>query len=244
MKNTHFGFRTVSEEEKPSLVHGVFSRVAKRYDLMNDAMSLGVHRWWKHAFVAEIDIRPDQRFLDVAGGTGDIAFRLLKKGASHVTVCDINQDMLTEGQARADNANILKGIEFLCADAENLPMADNSYNVYTIAFGIRNVTHIEKVLSEAYRVLVPGGRFLCLEFSHVRNPVLARAYDAYSFNLIPKIGQLIAGDRAPYQYLVESIRKFPAQQKFADMIRAAGFEQVRYTNMSGGAVAIHSGYKI
>jgi len=244
MKTTHFGFRTVSEEEKPSLVREVFSGVATRYDMMNDAMSLGVHRWWKHEFVAQVDMRPGLRCLDVAGGTGDIAFRLLKKGAAHVTVADINQEMLKEGQARADDANILRNIEFLCADAENLPIEDNSYNLYTIAFGIRNVTHIDKVLQEAFRVLAPGGRFLCLEFSQVKNPTLAKAYDAYSFKVIPKLGKLIAGNAEPYQYLVESIRQFPPQDAFAAMIREAGFEQVRYTNLAGGAVAIHSGYKI
>jgi ubiquinone/menaquinone biosynthesis methyltransferase len=199
---------------------------------------------WKNEFVAQVDMREGLRCLDVAGGTGDIAFRLLKKGAAHVTVADINQEMLKEGQARADDSNILKNIEFLCANAENLPIGDNSYNLYTIAFGIRNVTHIDKVLSEAHRVLAPGGRFLCLEFSHVKNPVLAKAYDAYSFNIIPRLGKLIAGDAAPYQYLVESIRQFPPQEKFAGQIRAAGFEQVRYTNLAAGAVAIHSGYKI
>lgn len=244
MADTHFGFRTVSEEEKPSLVREVFDGVASRYDIMNDAMSLGAHRLWKHEFVSQVDIRPGMQCLDVAGGTGDIAFRLLKKGVAHVTVCDINQKMLAEGRARADDANILTGIEFLCADAENLPLPGNGYHLYTIAFGIRNVTHIEKVLSEAHRVLLPGGRFLCLEFSRVTYPLLARAYEAYSFNIIPKMGKLIAGKEEPYRYLVESIRKFPPQEKFAGMIRAAGFERVRYTNLSGGVVAIHSGYKI
>jgi demethylmenaquinone methyltransferase/2-methoxy-6-polyprenyl-1,4-benzoquinol methylase len=243
-QSTHFGFRDVSEDEKPSLVREVFNNVAGRYDLMNDAMSLGVHRWWKNVFVAQVDIRPDMRCLDVAGGTGDIAFRLLKKGAAHVTVADINEKMLEEGRARADNVNILQGIEFLCADAENLALPSNHYNLYTIAFGIRNVTHIDKVLKEAHRVIAPGGRFLCLEFSHVKNQTLAKAYDAYSFKVIPKLGKLIAGDAAPYQYLVESIRKFPDQENFTAMIRAAGFEEVRHINLSGGTVAIHSGYKI
>lgn len=241
---THFGYKTVPEEEKMSLVRDVFNSVASRYDLMNDAMSFGIHRWWKNEFVSEIDMRPNLKCIDVAGGTGDIAFRLLKKGATHVTVCDINARMLEEGRARADNENILSGIEFLCADAENLPLPDSGYNVYTIAFGIRNVTHIDKVLAEAYRVLVPGGRFLCLEFSHVKNPALAKLYDAYSFNVIPRMGKVIAGDSDSYQYLVESIRKFPPQEEFAAMIEKAGFAQVRYKNMSAGAVAIHSGYKI
>ncbi|HEU5046932.1 MAG TPA: bifunctional demethylmenaquinone methyltransferase/2-methoxy-6-polyprenyl-1,4-benzoquinol methylase UbiE [Rickettsiales bacterium] len=244
MSNTHFGFKTVAEEEKSSLVRDVFDSVASRYDIMNDAMSFGAHRLWKREFVGMVDMRPNLRCLDVAGGTGDIAFRLLDKGAESVTVCDINEAMLTEGRARADNANRLKGIEFLCADAENLPLPASSFNLYTIAFGIRNVTHIDKVLSEAHRVLAPGGRFMCLEFSHVTHPLLAKAYDAYSFGLIPKMGKLIAGKAEPYQYLVESIRRFPTQGTFSQMIREAGFEQVRYVNLAGGAVAIHSGYKI
>ena len=241
---THFGFRTVGEDEKSSLVRGVFNNVAARYDIMNDAMSFGTHRLWKHEFVAQVDMRKDMQCLDVAGGTGDIAFRLLKKGAAHVTVSDINHAMLQQGQARADDANILQGIDFLCADAENLPLPGSHYHLYTIAFGIRNVTHIDKVLEQAYRVLRPGGRFMCLEFSHVNNPVLARAYDAYSFKVIPKLGKVIAGDADPYQYLVESIRKFPDQETFAAMIKAAGFTQVKYSNLAGGVVAIHSGYKI
>ena len=244
MAVTHFGFKTVDESEKTSLVRSVFDNVASKYDIMNDAMSFGVHRLWKREFINQIEIRDNQRFLDVAGGTGDIAFKLLEKGASHVTICDINQQMLNEGRKRADNANIIKNIEFLCADAENLPIESNSYNIYTIAFGIRNVTHIEKALAEAQRVLAPGGRFLCLEFSQVNQPLFAKIYEQYSFNIIPKIGELIAKDRDSYQYLVESIRKFPPQEKFANMIKEAGFAQVKYKNMSGGVVAIHSGYKI
>ncbi|MEI7669030.1 MAG: bifunctional demethylmenaquinone methyltransferase/2-methoxy-6-polyprenyl-1,4-benzoquinol methylase UbiE [Pseudomonadota bacterium] len=244
MAVTHFGFKTVDESEKTSLVRSVFDNVASKYDIMNDAMSFGVHRLWKREFINQIEIRDNQRFLDVAGGTGDIAFKLLEKGASHVTICDINQQMLNEGRKRADNANIIKNIEFLCADAENLPIESNSYNIYTIAFGIRNVTHIEKALAEAQRVLAPGGGFLCLEFSQVNQPLFAKIYEQYSFNIIPKIGELIAKDRDSYQYLVESIRKFPPQEKFANMIKEAGFAQVKYKNMSGGVVAIHSGYKI
>lgn len=241
---THFGFKTVSEEEKTSLVRAVFDGVASRYDIMNDVMSFGAHRLWKHEFVGQVDIRKDMQCLDVAGGTGDIAFRLLNKGAAHVTVCDINHAMLSQGQARADDSNILHGLDFLCADAENLPLPDNRYHLYTIAFGIRNVTHINKVLEQAHHILRPGGRFMCLEFSHVENPLLSRAYDAYSFGIIPKLGKAIAGDADPYQYLVESIRKFPTQETFAAMIKAAGFSQVKYSNLAGGIVAIHSGYKI
>ena len=244
MTDTHFGFQTVPEEQKSSLVRGVFNNVASKYDIMNDAMSFGTHRLWKHEFVSKIAIQPNIKCLDVAGGTGDIAFRLLKKGAASVTICDINQAMLNEGHARADDNNIIKNLNWLCADAESLPIEDNSYNLYTIAFGIRNVTHIDKVLQEAHRVLQPGGRFLCLEFSQVTNELFAKVYDAFSFNIIPKLGQLIANDKDSYQYLVESIRKFPNQEKFADMIKSAGFKQVSYTNLSGGIVAIHSGYKV
>ncbi len=244
MSDTHFGFRTVSTEEKTSLVRGVFDAVARRYDVMNDAMSFGMHRVWKRDFVAGIDIRPGMRCLDVAGGTGDIAFKLNKRGAEHVTVCDINRAMLEEGRRRADDRNLLAGIEWLCGNAESLPLPGNAFQLYTIAFGIRNVTHIEAALAEAHRVLAPGGRFLCLEFSHVRSETLARFYDAYSFHVIPKLGKAIAGDGEPYRYLVESIRKFPDQKRFSQMLRDAGFEQVRHTNMTGGVVAIHSGYKI
>jgi len=244
MTNTHFGFKTVDIEEKTSLVRDVFNTVATRYDIMNDAMSFGMHRWWKHEFVGDIDMRPNMRCLDVAGGTGDIAFRLLKRGAAEVTVCDINQAMLEEGRKRADDRNILSNIEWLCGNAEELPLPDNAFQLYTIAFGIRNVTHIDKALAEAFRVLAPGGRFMCLEFSHMQSDMLAKAYDSYSFNIIPKLGKAIAGDSAPYQYLVESIRRFPTQEKFEQMIQKAGFRQARYKNLAGGAVAIHSGYKV
>lgn len=244
MSETHFGFRTVASEEKASLVRGVFNTVASRYDIMNDAMSFGMHRLWKQQFVAGVDIRPDMRCLDVAGGTGDIAFALHKRGAAHVTICDINQKMLEEGRRRADDSNKLTGLEWLCGNAESLPLPDNGFHLYTIAFGMRNVTHIDKALAEAHRVLAPGGRFMCLEFSRVQSHMLARMYDAYSFHAIPKIGKVIAGDSEPYQYLVESIRKFPEQERYSQMIREAGFAQVRHTNMTGGVVAIHSGYKI
>ncbi len=243
MIHAHFGFRTVTPEEKTSLVRKVFDSVASRYDLMNDAMSLGVHRWWKHRFVEEAGIRHGMQCLDVAGGTGDIAFRLKKCGAAHVVVCDINASMLEEGRRRADDNNLLTGIEWTCGNAEFLPVADNRFDLYTIAFGIRNVTHIDQALREAYRVLVPGGRFLCLEFSKVPYALPAKLYDLYSFNVIPKLGQAIAGDSASYQYLVESIRQFPDQETFAGMLRDAGFTQVRYTNLTGGVVAMHSGYK-
>jgi demethylmenaquinone methyltransferase/2-methoxy-6-polyprenyl-1,4-benzoquinol methylase len=244
MSDTHFGFKTVDEKEKASLVGEVFTSVASRYDIMNDAMSLGMHRLWKDSFVGQVDVRPNMKCLDVAGGTGDIAFRLLKKNVSHVTVCDINQAMLDEGQARTDNKNILHNIDWLCGDAESLQLPDNTFQLYTIAFGIRNVTHINKALKEAHRVLAPGGKFMCLEFSQVSQALLAKIYDMYSFKLIPKLGKWIAGDSESYQYLVESIRQFPNQEKFSRMIEDAGFKQVRYKNFTGGVVAIHSGYKI
>lgn len=242
--STHFGFSAVTPEEKTAKVRGVFNQVASRYDLMNDAMSGGLHRLWKDAFVTEARIRPDMQCLDVAGGTGDIAFRILKKGAAHVTVCDINAAMLGEGQARACNRNQLQGLDWICGNAESLPFASNRFHLYTIAFGIRNVTHITKALAEAHRVLRPGGRFMCLEFSQVNQPMLAKFYDAYSFHVIPKLGRLLAGDDAPYQYLVESIRKFPRQEAFVSMLTEAGFSQARYRNFAGGAVAMHSGYKL
>lgn len=244
MSETDFGFRTVTPEEKTSLVRGVFNSVASRYDVMNDAMSMGMHRLWKREFTGGVDIRPQMRCLDVAGGTGDIAFRLRDRGAEHVTVCDINRMMLVEGQKRADDANRLTGLDFVCGNAEALPFPDNSFHLYTIAFGIRNVTYIDKALQEAHRVLVPGGRFLCLEFSKVKPALLAQVYDAYSFHVIPRLGAALAKDRDSYQYLVESIRNFPSQEAFAAMIQEAGFQQVRFSNMTGGVVAVHSGYKV
>ncbi|MEQ1865462.1 MAG: bifunctional demethylmenaquinone methyltransferase/2-methoxy-6-polyprenyl-1,4-benzoquinol methylase UbiE [Micropepsaceae bacterium] len=243
-----FGFREVAEDEKSRLVGRIFSNVASRYDVMNDLMSLGVHRIWKQALLDWLAPSPDTQLLDVAGGTGDIAFRFLdrlssKKGTAHATVCDINPEMLAVGRTRAQERNCLDRVDFTCGDAEHLPFPDTSFDAYTIAFGIRNVTHIERALSEAYRVLKPGGRFLCLEFSKVDNPMLERLYDLWSFNAIPAIGQAIANDRAAYEYLVESIRRFPPQKTFAAMIETAGFKQVKWRDLSGGIVAMHSGWK-
>lgn len=243
MSTTHFGFKTVGENEKESLVRGVFDSVASRYDVMNDLMSGGLHRLWKNDMVGWLAPRNGQSILDVAGGTGDIAFRLLDRACCHVTVCDINDHMLAEGRNRAVDRNILHDIEWVCGNAESLPLPDNSYDAYTIAFGIRNVTHIDVALKEAFRVLKPGGRFLCLEFSRVTHDWLQKAYDAYSFYAIPKIGKWVTGDADSYQYLVESIRQFPDQDRFADMIRAAGFSNVQYRNLTQGVVAIHSGRK-
>ncbi|MEM8753106.1 MAG: class I SAM-dependent methyltransferase, partial [Pseudomonadota bacterium] len=228
-RTTHFGFRDVAEEEKAGLVHGVFSSVASKYDVMNDVMSLRVHRLWKEAVIDWMAPRPGARLLDVAGGTGDIAFRMLDRlrGDGSAVICDMTAPMLTEGRKRADAEHLSHALDWVCGDAMRLPFPDKSFDVYTIAFGIRNVTRIEDALAEAYRVLKPGGRFLCLEFSHLDAPLAQKAYDLYSFNVIPRMGALIARDRDSYQYLVESIRKFPRQEAFADMIRAAGFARVQ-----------------
>jgi demethylmenaquinone methyltransferase/2-methoxy-6-polyprenyl-1,4-benzoquinol methylase len=247
MSNTeqvHFGARKVPKEEKEPLVRGVFDRVAPRYDLMNDLMSGGWHRFWKHEMIEALLPAHNMHLLDVAGGTGDIAFRFLKAATgSCVTVCDINPHMLEEGRNRAIDRNILQDIEWVCGNAEKLPVEDNSMDAYTIAFGIRNVTDIPKALAEAYRVLKPGGRFLCLEFSRVKPDMLRWLYDQYSTHVIPKIGGLVVGDEEPYRYLVESIRTFPNQDAFAEMIRKAGFGQVNYRNLTGGVVALHSGWR-
>jgi demethylmenaquinone methyltransferase/2-methoxy-6-polyprenyl-1,4-benzoquinol methylase len=244
-KTTHFGAREVGEEEKAGLVHGVFSSVASRYDLMNDVMSGGVHRLWKDAMMDWVAPRDGQRLLDVAGGTGDIAFRFLKRapGASAV-VLDMTEDMLIEGRNRADAAALADRLDWIAGDAMALPFENGSFDVYTISFGIRNVTRIEDALSEAFRVLRPGGRLMVLEFSRLPNAGLQRLYDLYSFNVIPRMGQAITGDRDSYQYLVESIRRFPDQEAFAGMVRASGFGQVRYRNLSMGIAALHSGWKL
>ncbi len=248
MSNTeqvHFGARKVLKDEKEPLVRGVFDRVASRYDLMNDLMSGGWHRWWKQKMIEALLPAKNVHLLDVAGGTGDIAFRFLKASpSSHVTVCDINPRMLEEGRNRAIDKNILYNIEWLCGNAERLPVENNSVDAYTIAFGIRNVTDVPQALKEAHRVLKPGGRFLCLEFSRVKPEALRWLYDQYSTHIIPKIGEWVVGDEAPYRYLVDSIRTFPTQEKFVEMIRAVGFGRVTYRNLSGGVVALHQGWKI
>ena len=245
-RTTHFGFETVPEAEKAGRVHGVFSSVAARYDLMNDAMSLGVHRLWKDALLDWLAPRPGMRLLDVAGGTGDIAFRFLRRvpGDGQATVLDMTEDMLTEGRRRAEATTFAERLDWVVGDAMALPFPDGSFDAYTISFGIRNVTRIEAALAEAFRVLKPGGRLLVLEFSRVPESSLRWLYDRYSFTVIPPMGQALAGDRASYQYLVESIRRFPEQETFAEMIRAAGFEQVRYRNLSMGIAALHSGWKL
>jgi demethylmenaquinone methyltransferase/2-methoxy-6-polyprenyl-1,4-benzoquinol methylase len=244
-----FGYQEVRPEDKPGLVRDLFARVAWRYDLMNDLMSAGVHRLWKAALIDWLAPRPGLRLLDVAGGTGDIAFRVLHRmerfGASpRIIACDVNPAMLEVGRDRAIDANRLDAIEWVCADAEALPLPDRSVDAYTIAFGIRNVTRIDRALAEARRVLVPGGRFLCLEFAPAPWPALRRAYDIYSFGVVPWLGERVAGDQAAYRYLVESIRRFPDQATFARMIEQAGLERVRHRDLSGGIAAIHAAWRL
>ena len=229
-QTTHFGFSEVRETEKAGRVQGVFRSVASKYDVMNDAMSLGIHRIWKDAMMDWLAPRPGQKLLDVAGGTGDISFRFLKRaGQGHATVLDLTEPMLIEGRQRAEADAMQDSLDWVVGDAMALPFADNTFDVYTISFGIRNVTRPQEALNEAYRVLRPGGRLMVLEFSQIPNDMMQRAYDLYSFNIIPRMGQAIAGDRDSYQYLVESIRKFPDQETFLSMVRAAGFGNVPNT---------------
>ncbi|MEE8392998.1 MAG: class I SAM-dependent methyltransferase [Rhodospirillales bacterium] len=241
---THFGYRTVPEGDKASMVRDIFDSVAPSYDLMNDLMSFGVHRLWKEVMMDWLNPRPGMRLLDVGGGTGDIALRFTERRGGPVVVCDANPSMLSVGRDKAIDRGCLEAITWIGGDAENLPIADACVDAYTTAFCIRNVTHVEYALSEARRVLKPGGRFMCLEFSHVTEPALARLYDAYSFKVLPRLGQSVAGDGDAYRYLAESIRRFPGQDQFAAMISAAGLEQVKYRNLSGGIAAIHSAWRI
>ena len=237
-----FGYETVDPDEKTRRVGAVFSNVAAKYDVMNDAMSAGMHRLWKDQFVRRVKPQPGEAILDMAGGTGDIAFRMAERGAA-VTVADINQEMLDVGLERA----VTRGIDTLVwsrQNAEQLAYPDRCFDAYTIAFGIRNVTHIDQALAEAFRVLKFGGRFFCLEFSTTEWPGFKEAYDAYSHKLVPRIGKAIAHDEASYRYLIESIRRFPPMPEFEAMIRAAGFERTRVEPIMGGLVAIHSGWKI
>ncbi|XP_042496948.1 2-methoxy-6-polyprenyl-1,4-benzoquinol methylase, mitochondrial [Macadamia integrifolia] len=262
---TSFGFKEVPEEEKSRMVGNVFSSVASNYDLMNDLMSAGLHRLWKDRLISKLNPFPGMKHLDVAGGTGDVAFRIIEtinsisrratqdssendvqlQDETQICVCDINPNMLNVGKNRAIERGLSEdcSLKWVEGDAEALSFQDGSMDGYTIAFGIRNVTHIEKALAEAYRVLKRGGRFLCLELSHVETPIFKQLYDYYSFSVIPAVGEFVAGDRESYQYLVESIRRFPSQEKFASMIVDAGFQKVEYENLVGGVVAIHSGLK-
>jgi demethylmenaquinone methyltransferase/2-methoxy-6-polyprenyl-1,4-benzoquinol methylase len=243
-----FGFRKV--DDKQDLVDGVFHKVASRYDLMNDLMSGGMHRLWKDAMVSRLapprSPGTDWRALDVAGGTGDIAMRIVEASRRnvHVTVLDINGSMLAVGRDRAEKAGLAANLDFVEANAEELPFEDSSFDAYTIAFGIRNVPRIDVALADAFRVLKYGGRFLCLEFSEVDVPILDRVYEEWSMRVIPRIGEIVTGDGEPYRYLVESVRKFPRQQRFAAMIREAGFSRVDFTNFSGGIAVLHSGWKL
>ncbi|KAJ1983346.1 2-hexaprenyl-6-methoxy-1,4-benzoquinone methyltransferase [Dimargaris verticillata] len=255
-KTTHFGFREVAETEKERLVGQVFSNVASKYDIMNDAMSAGVHRLWKDRFIRQLAPPPGTKLLDVAGGTGDIAMRFLNycrnahhDHTAHVHLVDINPEMVNVGRQRFHNTvyDLKSQVDLSVGNAEDLAdIPSDSKDAYTIAFGIRNCTHVDRVVREAYRVLKPGGRFMCLEFSRVENPLIAPLYDLYSFEVIPAIGQVIASDRESYQYLVESIRRFPSQDQFADIIRGAGFSVVGkgYENLTFGIAAIHSGFKL
>ena len=244
-KTTHFGFETVPEAEKAGRVQGVFGSVASRYDVMNDAMSMGIHRVWKDAMMDWLAPRAGQRLLDVAGGTGDISFRFLDRaGTGHATVLDLTEPMLIEGRKRAEAAKMADSLDWIVGDAMALPFADSTFDVYTISFGIRNVTRPQEALSEAFRVLKPGGRLMVLEFSQIPNELMQKVYDLYSFNIIPRMGHMIAGDRDSYQYLVESIRKFPDQETFLGMIRDAGFENAKYRNLTMGIACLHSGWKI
>ncbi|XP_041059219.1 2-methoxy-6-polyprenyl-1,4-benzoquinol methylase, mitochondrial isoform X1 [Carcharodon carcharias] len=280
-KQTHFGFENVSETEKAEKVYRVFKNVARNYDIMNDAMSLGIHRLWKDALIRMMNPLPGTKLLDVAGGTGDIAFRFMdylrlqherqsrravksnqspswqqisnfyeqqnkydSDLGSKAVICDINKEMLKVGKQKAEQLNYTEGLSWVVGNAEELPFDDDKFDVYTIAFGIRNVTHIDHVLQEAYRVLKPGGRFLCLEFSKVQNPIISRLYNLYSFQVIPVLGEVIAADWKSYQYLVESIRCFPDQEEFKGMVEDAGFYKVEYNNLTSGIVAVHSGFKL
>ncbi len=243
-ETTHFGYQTVDEAEKAGMVRGVFTRVASKYDVMNDLMSGGLHRLWKDAMMDWLAPRPGQRLLDVAGGTGDVAFRFLKRGGGPAVVLDMTEGMLAEGRQRAEADKMAERLDWIQGDAMALPFADNSFDAYTISFGIRNVTRIADALAEAFRVLRPGGRLMVLEFSQIPNDLLQKAYDLYSFKVIPLMGQVVAGDRDSYQYLVESIRKFPDQDSFAAMIRSAGFDLVKYRNLTMGVACLHSGWKL
>ena len=245
---TSYGFQNVGAGEKQGLVNEVFHKVANRYDLMNDLMSGGLHRLWKDAMVAWLNPprRPGWKMLDVAGGTGDIAFRIIdaSHGNAHATVLDINGSMLGVGRERAEKRGLAGNVDFVEANAEELPFPDETFDAYTVAFGIRNVPRIDVALAEAHRVLKPGGRIMVLEFSEVDMPMLDKVYEAWSFNAIPRIGQAVTGDGEPYSYLVESIRKFPNQRNFAAMMTRAGFDRVAFRNYSGGIAALHSGWKL
>lgn len=248
-QSTSFGFKSVKIDEKQKLVNDVFSKVADRYDLMNDLMSGGLHRIWKNILIDWLAPSPHAnkfKLLDVAGGTGDIARKFLAASGktSQAMICDISEDMLRAGRTTTGNSSLRNRLTHICGNAEDLPFEDRSFDAYTIAFGIRNVTRIDRALAEAFRVLKPGGRFLCLEFSQVDVPILSEVYEQYSFKAIPQIGRLVTGNPEAYQYLVESIRRFPDQESFLQLIADTGFENTKFRNLSGGIAAIHSGWRI
>jgi len=244
-EKTSFGFRDVPAADKADLVRGLFDRVAPRYDLMNDLMSLGIHRLWKDAFVTRLRPRGAMHILDLAGGTGDIARRCLARAPdARITVCDLSESMVRQGRARTIDGGRLHGVDWVVGDAEALPLPDRAVEAVTIAFGLRNVTNIDRALAEARRVLRPGGRFLCLEFSRVVLPWLRQVYDTYSFRWLPALGSRVAGDRDAYRYLVESIRRFPDQRALEAALGAAGFDRVDHCNLSGGIAAIHAGWRL
>ncbi len=237
---THFGFKEVETEKKQTMVQGVFSTVASKYDIMNDFMSFGLHRLWKDEAIKELHPSSEDVLLDVAGGTGDISWKYLQAGGGRAVVSDLNKEMLEQGKLKYKTDRL----SWVHANAEDLPFEDNQFDYYTISFGIRNVTHIDKALKEAHRVLKPGGKFVCLEFSNVSNELVKKIYDFYSFKIIPRVGKIIADSPESYEYLVESIRKFPSALAFAEMIKEAGFNCVEFRKMTFGVVAIHVGYKV
>ena len=240
-KNIDFGNKKVKKTEKQTLVNNVFNSVADKYDLMNDLTSLGIHRLWKDSLINWLAPQPYQKLADIAGGTGDISMKFLLAGGCSAHIIDINKEMITKGKFKNSNNN---NLSWTIASAENLPMADNSYERASMGFGLRNITNRVLALKEVYRILKPGGRFICLEFSHVENSLLKKIYDVWSFQFMPRIGQKITGDKEAYDYLVESIRQFPSQPELTQMFSEAGFSRVKYRNLSNGIVTLHSGWKL
>lgn len=245
-ETTHFGYREVPVSQKAQKVAEVFDSVAEKYDIMNDVMSFGIHRFWKYYTILTANVRPDMHVLDLASGTGDLALKMGKQlaGTGQLMVSDINENMLNIAKRRLTDAGLVKNVDYAIANAEELPFADAQFDLVTMAFGLRNVTHKEKALRDIYRVLKPGGKLLVLEFSKPVSPLISGVYDFYSFNVLPKMGKLIAGDADSYQYLAESIRMHPSQQALAEMFTQAGFSLVKYQNLTGGIVALHQGIKI